>query len=201
MILLLDHEDSFVHTLADCLRQLGADTKVLRVGDTSLAAIAAIHPDGILLSPGPCTPAEAPLSIAVVQRLGPTIPLLGVCLGHQIIAASYGAAVGRAGSPRHGMTSPIRHDARGVFAGLPSPLIGTRYHSLSVNESSLPPELVATAWAEDDGELMGIRHRTQPIEGVQFHPEALLTEGGLGLLGNWLKSVNGERGRRSAAAG
>lgn len=196
MILLLDHEDSFVHTLADYLRQLGAATTVLRVGDTSLEQISAIGPDGILLSPGPCSPTEAPLSIAVVQRLGPVIPILGVCLGHQIIAASWGAVVRRASAPRHGMTSPIRHDGQGVLAGLPSPLVGTRYHSLAVEERSLPPELVATAWAEDDGELMGIRHRSHPTEGVQFHPEALLTEGGMRLLGNWLGGMNGAAASR-----
>jgi len=192
VILLLDHDDSFVHTLADYLRQTGVPAQVTRTRDTTLAAIRAMSPHGIVLSPGPCTPSEAPLSRDVVLALGPTTPILGVCLGHQIIAAALGADVGRAGAPRHGMTSPVRHDGRGVLAGLPSPFSATRYHSLVVRETSLPPDLMATAWAEDDGELMGIRHREWPMEGVQFHPEALLTEGGLGMIQRWVTGVRGE---------
>lgn len=192
MILLLDHDDSFVHTLADYLRQAGALATVVRTRDTTLEAVRAMSPSGIVLSPGPCTPAEAPLSATVVRTLGSTVPMLGICLGHQIIAAALGADVGPARSPRHGMTSPIRHDGHGVFAGLPSPFAATRYHSLIVREATLPSELLATAWAEDDGELMGVRHREWPVEGVQFHPEALLTEGGLGMVARWVRGVRGE---------
>jgi anthranilate synthase component 2 len=189
MILLLDHDDSFVHTLADYLRQAGAPALVARTSDTTLPAIQAMAPEGIILSPGPGTPADAPLSRSVVHALGPTTPILGVCLGHQIIGAALGAEVVRAASPRHGMTSPVRHDGHGVLAGLPSPFAATRYHSLVIREASLPHELAATAWAEDDGELMGIRHRRWPTEGVQFHPEALLTEGGLGMIERWVAMV------------
>jgi anthranilate synthase component 2 len=192
VILLLDHDDSFVHTLADYLRQSGADAHVVRTREASLARIAAMPLRGIILSPGPCTPTEAPLSREVVRTLGPTTPILGVCLGHQIIAAALGAEVVRAVEPRHGMTSPVRHDGQGLLRGLPSPFLATRYHSLVVREGSLPPELMATAWAEDDGELMGIRHREWPVEGVQFHPEALLTEGGLGMIERWVAGVRGE---------
>ena len=191
MILVLDHDDSFVHTLADYLRQTGALATVVRTRDTTVEQVRAMSPHGIVLSPGPCTPADAPLSLEVVRTLGPTIPMLGVCLGHQIMAAALGAEVGRAGAPRHGMTSPVRHDGRGGFAGLPSPFHATRYHSLVVREATLPADLLATAWAEDDGELMGIRHREWPMEGVQFHPEALLTEGGLGMIKRWVGGVKG----------
>ncbi len=193
MIILLDHDDSFVHTLADYLRQAGALAQVVRTRDTTLEGIHGMSPRGIVLSPGPCTPTEAPLSVAVVHHFGPTIPILGVCLGHQIIGAALGAEVVRASSPRHGMTSRVRHDGLGVLAGLPDPFSATRYHSLAVREASLPSALAATAWAEDDGELMGIRHRDWPVEGVQFHPEALLTDGGLGMIERWVVGVRGER--------
>lgn len=189
MILLLDHDDSFVHTLADYLRVAGADAVVWRTRATTLAAIRALAPRGIVLSPGPGSPADHPLSGMVVRELGPTIPILGVCLGHQIIASAHGATVRRSGSPRHGRTSLVRHDGAGVFLGAASPFTATRYHSLAVDATSLPPDLVATAWAEDDEELMGVRHRHRRVEGVQFHPEALLTEGGLGLMTTWIRSV------------
>lgn len=189
MILLLDHDDSFVHTLADYLRVAGAEALVCRTRVATLATIRTLVPRGIVLSPGPGAPGDHPLSLAVVRELGATVPILGVCLGHQIIAAAHGATVRRAGSPRHGRTSPVRHDGAGVFRGAPLPLVATRYHSLAVDPASLPPDLVPTAWADDDGELMGVRHRERPVEGVQFHPEALLTEGGRGLLDAWVGSL------------
>ena len=186
MILLLDHEDSFVHTLAGYLSQLGATPRVVRDDAITLAEVAALAPDGIVLSPGPCTPHDCPLALAVVRSLGPTIPILGVCLGHQVIATALGATVDRA-TPRHGMTSVITHDGLGVFQGLPSPLNATRYHSLAVRHGTLPPELLITARSED-GEVMAIRHCEWPVEGVQFHPESVLTEHGMAMIGNWLKS-------------
>ncbi len=191
MILLLDHDDSFVHTLADYLRRVGAAAMVVRTSATSLREIERMAPRGIVLSPGPGSPAEAPLSQEVVRTLGPAVPILGVCLGHQIIAAALGATIRRAKTPRHGMTSPIRHMGAGILAALPSPFDATRYHSLAVEAATLPPELVPTAWADDDGELMGLCHRTWPVEGVQFHPEALLTEGGLAMMRAWVASVDG----------
>src|SRR5690606_9680538 len=135
-----------------------------------------------------CTPHDCPLALDVVRRLGSSTPILGVCLGHQVIAAAFGAAVDRAAHPRHGMTSPITHDGLGVYLGIPSPLQGTRYHSLSVREATLPAELIVTA-RSDDGEVMGIRHTQWPVEGVQFHPEAVLTEHGMEMVGNFLKGT------------
>lgn len=190
MILLLDHEDSFVFTLARYVEELGEAPMVCRDDAISLDAIRALAPSRIILSPGPGRPEECTLALEVVRALGPTTPILGVCLGHQVIAAAYGATVARASHPRHGRTSSISHDGLGVFAGLPSPLEGTRYHSLAVAEATLPAGLLLTARA-DDGEVMGIRHRSHPVEGVQFHPESVLTTLGLEMVRNFL--VNGER--------
>ncbi len=185
MILLLDNYDSFVWNLARYVRELGQAPVVRRNDALSLDAIAALAPTHIIISPGPCTPAEAGISTAVVQRFGPTVPLLGVCLGHQVIGAAYGARVVRARRPMHGKTSDISHDATGLFEGLPSPFQATRYHSLVLEGASIPEELVVTATAED-GEIMAVRHRKHRVVGTQFHPESVLTEHGHLLLKNFL---------------
>lgn len=188
MILLLDHEDSFVYTLARYVEELGETPEVMRVDRLTLSDVRALAPTRIILSPGPGTPEACTLSLEVVRALGPTTPILGVCLGHQVIATAYGARVGRAAHPRHGMTSVIRHDGLGVFAGLPTPLDATRYHSLAVRETSIPTELIVTAHA-DDGEVMGVRHRHHPVEGVQFHPESVLTTWGKRMIETFLGRV------------
>jgi anthranilate synthase/aminodeoxychorismate synthase-like glutamine amidotransferase len=185
MILVIDNYDSFVHNLARCFRELGHDTHVVRNDSVEVEEIAALRPSHIVISPGPCTPNEAGVSVAAVRELGPTIPLLGVCLGHQCIGQAFGGRIARARRPMHGKTSTIRHDGAGVFAGLPDPLRVTRYHSLVVSETGLPDELIVTA-RSDEGEIMALRHRGHPIVGVQFHPEAVLTERGYDLLRNFL---------------
>lgn len=185
MILLLDHHDSFVHVLASYVERLGATARVLPADATTFDDVTALGAARIILSPGPGTPAQCPLALRVVRELGPRVPILGVCLGHQVIAEAYGAVVTRAAHPRHGMTSPMTHDGLGLFAGLPSPLSATRYHSLAVRRDSLPDALVCSA-TSDDGEVMGVRHATHPVEGVQFHPESVLTEHGLAMLANFL---------------
>lgn len=186
MILLIDNYDSFVHNLARYFRRLGQETLVVRNTAIDAAGALRLAPQAIVLSPGPCTPAEAGCSIEVVRRLAGRVPILGVCLGHQTIGEAFGAAVVRAPQPMHGRTSAVHHAGSGTFAGLPNPLIAGRYHSLIVDEATLPAELKATAHT-DDGVLMALEHREWPVVGVQFHPESILTEAGYDLLANFLR--------------
>ena len=192
MILLIDNYDSFVHNLARYLRELGWPTLVVRNDGATIDDIAAMKPSHIVISPGPCTPNEAGISVATVRRFGPSIPILGVCLGHQSIGQAFGGRVVRARRPMHGKTSPIRHNGGGIFAGLPNPLRATRYHSLVVAKEDLPEELVITA-ESDQGEIMALAHRRYPIVGLQFHPEAVLTEHGHDLLRNFLSNSASDR--------
>ena len=185
MILLIDNYDSFVWNLARYVRELGAEPVVHRHDELSLEDIAALAPSHIIISPGPCSPAEAGISTAVVRRFGATVPLLGVCLGHQCIGAAYGAEIVRARQVMHGKTSSIHHDGAGIFSGLPSPFTATRYHSLVIAPASLPPALRVTATAED-GEIMAVEHREHPVTGVQFHPESALTEFGYRMIDRFL---------------
>ena len=185
MLLMLDNYDSFTWNLVQYLGELGAVVKVVRNDAMSLDEIEALRPDHVVISPGPCTPNEAGIAVPLVRRFAGRIPILGVCLGHQAIGQAFGARVIRAQRVMHGKLSSIVHDQRGVFAGVPSPFQATRYHSLALERSSLPPDLDVTATAED-GEIMGIRHHELPVEGVQFHPEAILTEHGKKVLANFL---------------
>ncbi len=185
MILLIDNYDSFVHNLARYVRELGHETVVRRNDAIDVAGIEALRPAGIIVSPGPCTPREAGISNEAIARLGAKTPILGVCLGHQCLAAALGGRVVRAARPRHGKTSPILHDGSGLFAGLPSPFDATRYHSLIVERESLPSPL-AVAATTPEGEIMALRHRAWPVWGVQFHPESVLTQHGHHLLRNFL---------------
>jgi anthranilate synthase/aminodeoxychorismate synthase-like glutamine amidotransferase len=185
MILLLDNHDSFVWNLARYCAELGHERVVRRSDAIDLDGIEAMAPSHIIVSPGPCTPREAGVSNAVIRAFGERVPILGVCLGHQCIGEVYGGRVGRARRPMHGKTSLVRHDGTGVFEGLPDPLKVTRYHSLIVEDAGLPAELEVTARSEE-GEVMALRHRAFPVVGVQFHPEAVLTERGHDLLANFL---------------
>lgn len=191
MLLMIDNYDSFTYNLVQYLQALGAEVRVERNDALSVDQIEKLAPERIVVSPGPCTPNEAGVSLEVIERLGRSTPILGVCLGHQSIGQAYGGKVIRAGRIMHGKTSHIRHEGHGVFAGLPDGYEATRYHSLVVEKSSLPAELEITAWTEnDDGsfeEIMGLRHREFPVEGVQFHPESILTEHGHALLKNFLE--------------
>ena len=186
MILVLDNYDSFTYNLVQYLGEMGADPHVARNDALTLDDIADMAPTHILLSPGPCTPTEAGITIDVIKRFGPSVPIFGVCLGHQAIGQALGGNVVRADRLMHGKTSPVLHDGQGVFQHLPSPLEATRYHSLIVERDSLPPELIVTAETAE-GEIMGLRHKTWPLEGVQFHPEAILTEHGKAMLENFLR--------------
>ncbi len=191
MILMIDNYDSFTFNLVQYLQELGADVRVERNDALTVDEIERLAPDRIVISPGPCTPNEAGVSMALIERLGPRIPILGVCLGHQSIGQVYGGRVVRAGRIMHGKTSHIRHEGKGVFDGLPDGYEATRYHSLVVERDSLPDALEITAWTEhEDGsfeEIMGLRHREHPVEGVQFHPESILTQHGHALLKNFLE--------------
>lgn len=192
MLLMIDNYDSFTFNLVQYLQALGVEVQVARNDALDVAAIRALAPERIVVSPGPCTPNEAGVSLEVIRRFGPGVPILGVCLGHQAIGQAYGGQVVRAGRIMHGKTSRIRHRGQGVFAGLPDSYEATRYHSLVVDRATLPDSLEVTAWTEhEDGsieEIMGLRHREHPVQGVQFHPESILTEHGHALLKNFLES-------------
>lgn len=188
---MIDNYDSFTFNLVQYLQELGEEVRVVRNDELTVAGIEALRPDRIVISPGPCTPNEAGVSVEVMRALGSRIPVFGVCLGHQSLGQAYGGEVVRARAIMHGKTSPIRHAGAGVFAGLPDPFEATRYHSLVVRRETLPDCLEITAWTEDgDGgfdEIMGLRHREYPVEGVQFHPESILTQHGHALLRNFIE--------------
>lgn len=186
MILVIDNYDSFTYNLVHYLNELGAETRVQRNDDLTAAEAIALRPDAILLSPGPCSPDEAGICLELLGKAPDTLPILGVCLGHQSIGQAFGGRVVRAKALMHGKTSAIRHTGKGVFRDLPNPFTATRYHSLAVEQASLPDALEVTAWTED-GEIMGLQHRSRPVHGVQFHPESIATEGGHKLLGNFLE--------------
>ncbi|WP_290517546.1 aminodeoxychorismate/anthranilate synthase component II [Alcanivorax sp.] len=190
-VLMIDNYDSFTYNLVQYLQELGAEVLVHRNDQISLEEIEALNPDRLMISPGPCTPNEAGISIAAIKHFAGKLPILGVCLGHQSIGQAFGGQVVRARQVMHGKTSPIYHSGQGVFRDLPSPYTATRYHSLVVEKDSLPDCLEMTAWTlKDDGsvdEVMGMRHKTLPIEGVQYHPESILSEHGHALLENFLK--------------
>lgn len=187
-VLVIDNYDSFTFNLVQYLGELGARARVVRNDAITVDAILADAPRGILISPGPCTPNEAGISLETVTRVSGRIPILGVCLGHQSMAQAFGGNVVRAARLMHGKTSPILHDGRGVFEGLPSPFEATRYHSLIVERESLPTCLRVSAWTEE-GEIMGLRHETLDVEGVQFHPESVLTTEGKRLVANWVRRL------------
>jgi anthranilate synthase component 2 len=192
MILMIDNYDSFTYNLVQYLGELGAEVETVRNDAVSVADIIAMKPEGIVISPGPCTPNEAGICLEVVSALGPTFPILGVCLGHQCIGQAFGATVVRAERIMHGKTSMIYHRSQGVFAGLPQPFEATRYHSLVLDAETIPENLSVMAWTEYNGghEIMGIRHQTLNVQGVQFHPESILTTCGHDLLRNFLQSIN-----------
>jgi anthranilate synthase/aminodeoxychorismate synthase-like glutamine amidotransferase len=185
VILVIDNYDSFTYNLVQYLGELGGEPHVVRNDAIDAGGVAALRPDAIVISPGPGTPDQAGVSLEVIRRLGEHTPILGVCLGHQAIGQAFGATVARARTQMHGKTSEVRHDGQGLFAGLSNPFTATRYHSLVILPDSVPADLEVTAWAED-GEIMGVRHRTLPVQGVQFHPESILTLEGKRLLGNFL---------------
>jgi len=192
MLLMIDNYDSFTYNIVQYLGELNADVKVIRNDDISVPEIAALEPEKIVISPGPCTPNEAGVSLAAIEKFAGKIPLLGICLGHQSIGQAFGGKVVRARQVMHGKTSPIHHNNEGVFCGLSNPFEATRYHSLVVDKDSLPDCLEITAWTETDAgevdEIMGLRHKVLSVEGVQFHPESILTAHGHDLLRNFLQA-------------
>ncbi|WP_296168286.1 aminodeoxychorismate/anthranilate synthase component II [uncultured Brevundimonas sp.] len=192
MILVVDNYDSFTYNLVHYLAELGAETRVVRNDDLTAVEAWALKPEAVLLSPGPCTPNEAGVCLALLDSAPLDMPIFGVCLGHQAMGQAFGGDVIRAKALMHGKTSPILHEGKSVFAGLPSPFTATRYHSLAVKRETLPNVLEVTAWTED-GEIMGLAHRTRPIHGVQFHPESIATEHGHDLLANFLDLANVKR--------
>ncbi len=185
MILVIDNYDSFTYNLVQYLGEMGQDLRVVRNDKISPDEIAALAPEKIVVSPGPCDPEHAGVSLDVIQRFAGEIPILGVCLGHQTIGQAFGGHIVRAGRLMHGKTSPVRHDGRGVFAGMPNPFNATRYHSLLIERDSLPDCLQISAETAE-GEIMGVRHKDLPVEGVQFHPESILTEQGRRILDNFV---------------
>jgi anthranilate synthase component 2 len=187
ILILVDNYDSFVHNLARYVRELGWEAVVRRNDAVTLDEVAAISPSHVIISPGPCTPAEAGISTELVRRFGPSTPILGVCLGHQCIGAAYGGDIVRASRPMHGKTSAVVHAGTGIFAGLPSPLRVARYHSLVIDRSSLPPALRVLATSRDDGEIMAVSHREHPVVGVQFHPESAASDYGYAMLDRFLR--------------
>jgi anthranilate synthase component 2 len=182
---MIDNYDSFTYNLVQYLAELGQDVQVYRNDEIDLAKVKSLNPDHIVISPGPCTPNEAGISLPLIHEFAGKIPLLGVCLGHQSIGQAFGGIVERAPYVMHGKRSAINHDAQGLFAGLPQQFMATRYHSLIVRKDGLPADLVSTAWT-DDGIIMGLKHRTYPIYGLQFHPESIMTEHGHAMLKNFL---------------
>ena len=186
MLLMIDNYDSFTYNLVQYFGELGEDVKVVRNDELTVDAIEALGAERIVLSPGPCTPNEAGVSLEVIRRFAGRTPILGVCLGHQAIGQAFGGRVIHARQLMHGKVSLIHHEGKGVFAGLPTPYEATRYHSLAIERDTCPEDLEVTAWAED-GEIMGVRHRKLAVEGVQFHPESILTEHGHALLANFLQ--------------
>ena len=192
MILVVDNYDSFTWNLVHYLAELGAETRVVRNDDLTATEAWALRPEAVLLSPGPCTPNEAGICLAILDTAPLDMPIFGVCLGHQAMGQAFGGEVIRAKALMHGKTSPIEHEGRSVFTGLPSPFTATRYHSLAVRRETLPDALEVTAWTAD-GEIMGLAHRTRPIHGVQFHPESIATEHGHDLLANFLDLANIKR--------
>lgn len=193
MLLMIDNYDSFTYNVVQYLAELGAEVKVVRNDEITVDDIGRLQPERIVISPGPCTPDEAGISMPAIARFAPRLPVLGICLGHQSLGQVFGAKVVRARRVMHGKTSPIYHSGVGVFAGLPSPFVATRYHSLVVSRENLPASLEVTAWTQtEDGaldEIMGLRHRESGAEGVQFHPESVLSEHGHALLGNFLRQT------------
>jgi anthranilate synthase/aminodeoxychorismate synthase-like glutamine amidotransferase len=187
MILVIDNYDSFTYNLVQYLGELGADVRVMRNDAVSVDDVRAAKPDQIVISPGPGRPEDAGVTMATIERMGATTPILGVCLGHQAIGAVFGGSVVRASAPMHGKTSTIEHDGRGVFAGIDGPFVASRYHSLVVAEEQLPPDLIVSARTREDGTIMGLRHRTWPVHGVQFHPESILTGEGKRILRNFVE--------------
>ena len=187
MILVIDNYDSFTYNLVQYLGELGADVQVMRNDVVSLDEVAASRPERIVISPGPGRPEQAGVTMQVIKELGQATPVLGVCLGHQAIGAVFGGSVVRAGVPMHGKTSTIEHDGRGVFSGISGPFAASRYHSLVVSDANFPGDLEVSARTREDGVIMGLRHRTWPVHGVQFHPESILTGEGLKILRNFLE--------------
>ncbi len=197
MILLIDNYDSFTFNLVHLLGDLGSRCDVRRNDEITVAAALGMQPEAIVISPGPCAPEQAGICIELIQAAAGQVPLFGVCLGHQAIGQAFGGRVVRAPAPMHGKVSPVRHDGSDVFAGLPSPFDATRYHSLTVEPASFPDALVPTAWTED-GVIMGLRHRSLPIYGVQFHPESIASQHGHALVGNFLALARRPGAARSA---